>query len=87
MAPYTSDTYSISGTQLDAIIAEAKTNFIVGKIDEEGWKEAIEQWVKMDGDLVCKDYKDAYEADESNHDENGNVIIPDEYKFDFRFGF
>lgn len=87
MAPYTSDTYSISGTQLDAIIAEAKTNFIVGKIDEEGWKEAIEQWVKMDGDLVCKDYQDAYEADESNHDENGNIIIPDEYKFDFRFGF
>lgn len=85
MAPYTSDTYSISGAQLDAIISEAKTNYIVGNIDEEGWKEAIEQWYKMDGDMVIQDYTDAYNEDESNHDENGNVVIPDEFKYDFAF--
>lgn len=85
MAPYTSDTYSISGTQLDAIIAEAKTNYIVGNIDAEGWKEAIEQWLKMDGDLVIEDYTKAYNDDTSNQDENGNVIVPDEFKYDFAF--
>ncbi|MGM9937382.1 MAG: hypothetical protein ACI38A_08560 [Candidatus Ornithomonoglobus sp.] len=85
MAPYTSDTYSMSGTQLDAIISEARTNYIVGKLDEKGYETAIKQWLKMDGDLVCQDYKDAYEADEGNIDENGNVIIPDEFKYDFKF--
>lgn len=85
MAPYTSDTYSMSGTQLDAIIAEAKTNYIVGKIDEAGFAEAIEQWIKMDGDLVCKDYEDAFNNDDSNKDENGNVVVPDKYKYSFKY--
>ena len=85
MAPYTSDTYAITGTQLDAIIAEAKTNYIVGKIDENGWAEAIEQWMKMDGDLVIEDYTNAYNEDESNHDDSGNVVIPDEFKYSFKF--
>lgn len=85
MEPYTSDSYSMSGTQLDAIIEEAQVNYITGGIDEDGYREAVEQWMKMDGDLVCKDYQDAYESDESNHDENGNVVIPDEYKYDYKY--
>jgi putative aldouronate transport system substrate-binding protein len=85
MAPYTSDTYAMSGTQLDAIISEAKTNYIVGKISAEDYEKAIKQWIKMDGDLVCKDYQEAFEKDESNIDENGNVVIPDEYKYKFKF--
>jgi putative aldouronate transport system substrate-binding protein len=85
MAPYTSDTYAMSGTQLDAIISEAKTNYIVGKISAEDYEKAIKQWIKMDGDLVCKDYQEAFEKDESNLDENGNVVIPDEYKYKFKF--
>ena len=85
MEPYTSDSYSISGTQLDAIIEEVQVNYITGRIDEDGYRDAVEQWIKMDGDLVCKDYQDAYESDESNLDENGNVVIPDEYKYDYRY--
>lgn len=85
MEPYTSDSYSISGTQLDAIIEEAQVNYITGRIDENGYKKAIEQWIKMDGDLVCEDYKEAYENDESNYDENGNLVIPDNYKYDYRY--
>lgn len=85
MEPYTSDSYSISGTQLDTIIEEAQVNYITGRIDEEGYREAVEQWLKMDGDLVCKDYQDAYESDESNLDENGNVVIPGEYRYDYRY--
>lgn len=85
MAPYTSESYAMSGTQLDAIIAEAKTNYITGNLDEAGYKKAIEQWLKMDGDLVCYDFTKAYEDDESNYDESGKLIIPDEYKYSFRF--
>lgn len=85
MEPYTSDAYSISGTQLDAIVEEAEVNYITGKIDEEGYKNAMEQWMQMDGDMVCEDYGNAYADDESNWDENGNIIIPDEYKYEFRF--
>lgn len=85
MEQYTSDSYSISGTQLDAIVSEAEVNYITGKLDEEGYKKAMQQWIKMDGDLVCKDYQNAYENDESNLDENGNVIIPDEFKYKFKF--
>ncbi|MBQ3425914.1 MAG: extracellular solute-binding protein [Clostridia bacterium] len=85
MAPYTSESYAMSGTQLDAIIAEAKTNYITGNLDEAGYKKAIEQWIKMDGALVCYDFTQAFEDDESNHDENGNLIIPDSAKYKFRF--
>lgn len=85
MEPYTSDSYAISGSQLDAIIGEAEVNYIIGTIDEKGYKEAIDQWLNMDGNLVCSDYQDAYEKDESNRDGNGNLVIPDEYKADFKF--
>ena len=65
-----------------------KTQIINGvslPLDEEGYKKAIEQWIKMDGALVCYDFTQSYEDDESNHDENGNLIIPDEFKYKFRF--
>ncbi len=85
MEPYTSEAYSTSGTQLDTIIQEAEVNYITGKIDEAGYKEAIEQWLLMDGEAVCEDYKTAYENDPSNKDESGNISIPDEYKYQFKY--
>lgn len=85
MEPYTSDSYAISGAQLDAIIGEAEVNYIIGNIDETGYKSAIEQWLTMDGKLVCEDYSTAYEKDESNRDEDGKVVIPNEYKYEFKF--
>lgn len=85
MEPYTSESYSMSGTQLDAIEKEAEVNYITGRIDENGYRKAMEQWIKMDGDLVCSDYEEAYNADESNWDENGKPVIPDEFKAKFVF--
>lgn len=85
MAPYTSDIYARSGTTLDGIIAEAKVNYIIGTWDEEMYKSKVEEWLKMDGRLVMEDYKFAYEDDESNYDEDGNLVIPDNCKFDFKF--
>lgn len=85
MAPYTSDTYAINGSQLDMIVEEAQINYILGTIDEQGYRDAMDQWIKMDGDLVCEDYRKAYESDSSNLDEDGKVMIPDEFKAKFMF--
>ncbi len=85
MAPYTSEMYSMSGTTLDGIIAEAKVNYIVGKWDEAQYKSKIEEWLKMDGELVMEDYKFAYEDDKGNYDDDGNLVIPEEYRFKFKF--
>lgn len=63
--PYVSDTYSIKGPQLDAIIAEANTKYIVGQISFEEWQAQIERWRSQGGDDIIKEMNEAYLADES----------------------
>lgn len=55
-----SDTYAEKGGQLDKLIEDAKTKFVMGKIDEAGWKQAIDQWRKAGGDKVAEEYTAAY---------------------------
>lgn len=85
MAPYTSDIYARSGTTLDSIIAEATINYITGSWTEAKYKAKVQEWLTMDGSLVMDDYKFAYEDDKSNYDDDGKLVIPDEYKSDFKF--
>lgn len=60
--PFVSDTYSRKGPQLDAIITEANTKFIVGQITEEQYKAELERWKTNGGnDYVAeinKQYKE-----------------------------
>lgn len=56
-----SDTQTEKGGQLDKLIEDAKTKFVMGKIDEEGWKQALDQWRKAGGDKVTEEYAAAYE--------------------------
>lgn len=63
--PYISETYSTKGPQLDAIMAEANTKFIVGQIDEAGWDAQVERWLSQGGQGVIDDYNEAYKADDS----------------------
>lgn len=63
--PYISDTYSTKGPQLDAIIAEANTKFIVGQITEEEWDAQIDRWLSQGGQGVIDDYNEAYANDDS----------------------
>ena len=63
--PYVSDTYSTAGPQLDAIMSEANTKFIVGQISEDDWKKAVERWKSMGGEQVIKEMNEAYQKDES----------------------
>lgn len=63
--PYVSATYSKKGPQLDAIMAEAKTKYIVGQITKEQYDAEIERWKSMGGSDVIKEINEAYQADEN----------------------
>jgi putative aldouronate transport system substrate-binding protein len=55
-----SDTYSEKGEELDTMIRDAQTKFIMGKIDEAGWQSEVDKWQKAGGDKVMAEYTAAY---------------------------
>ncbi len=63
--PYVSDTYSTKGPQLDAIMSEANTKYIVGQISLDEWKAQLERWKTQGGNEVIKEMNEAYKADSS----------------------
>lgn len=56
----TSPTYLERGGELDTLIRDAQTKFIMGKIDEAGWQAEVENWKKAGGDKVIEEYTAAY---------------------------
>lgn len=50
-----SETYSLSGANLDEIIDNARTQYICGEIDEEGLKAAWENWERQGGQAVIEE--------------------------------
>ncbi|MEK3913326.1 extracellular solute-binding protein [Paenibacillus sp. FSL H7-0331] len=58
--PLVSDTQTTKGNELKPIIDDARTKFVLGKLDEAGWKQAIEQWKKAGGDKVIEEYSAQY---------------------------
>jgi putative aldouronate transport system substrate-binding protein len=56
-----SKTYMEKGKQLDQVISDARTKFIIGEIDEKGFEQAIATWQKTGGDQVMAEYKTEYE--------------------------
>ncbi|MBE1444465.1 extracellular solute-binding protein [Paenibacillus sp. OAS669] len=56
-----SATFSEKGRMLEQLISDAETNFIMGKIDEAGWKAEIERWKQAGGEKMAQEYKAAYE--------------------------
>ena len=63
--PYVSNTYSTKGPQLDAIIAEANTKYIVGQISWEDWQAQYDRWMSQGGADIIKEMNEAYKADKS----------------------
>jgi len=55
-----SPTYVEKGTELDTLIRDAITKYIVGKIDDAGWQAEIESWKSMGGAQVIEEYSAAY---------------------------
>ncbi len=60
--PLVSNTYSMKGPQLDAIISSANTKYIVGQIDETQYKAELEKWKQQGGADYIKEINEAYKA-------------------------
>lgn len=59
-APLDSKTYLEKGAKLQKMIDDAKIKYIMGNIDEKGWKDTVEQWGKEGGDLLAEEFKAEY---------------------------
>lgn len=59
---FTSPTWSTEGPTLNQIINDARTQYIMGEIDEAGWEAAVAQWRASGGDQVKKEYTELYNA-------------------------
>lgn len=60
--PYISDTNIETGGDLDTQIADAKIKYVIGELDLDGWKAAIEDWKAAGGDQIIKEYTEQYKA-------------------------
>lgn len=58
--PLLSDTYTNNKANLDKIIDSAALQFIMGKINEQQFNDAIAQWKQTGGDKVLQEYNDQY---------------------------
>lgn len=62
------------------MIADAQTKYIMGKIDENGWKQEIENWANAGGTKIREEYAEDYKnrlnkrADAEGIDE-GNLAV------------
>ncbi|MEK8130332.1 extracellular solute-binding protein [Paenibacillus filicis] len=57
---YISNTYSERGKELDKIIDDARTKFIMGQLDEAGWNSAVNKWLQDGGSKIIEEYTDSY---------------------------
>lgn len=48
------------GKELDTIITDAQTKYIMGKIDDEGWRKEIVKWRNAGGDQLIREYEESY---------------------------
>jgi len=62
--PLLSKTYMEKGKQLDQVITDARTKFIMGELDENGFSQAVANWQKLGGDQVMTEYKTEYEKNQ-----------------------
>jgi putative aldouronate transport system substrate-binding protein len=56
-----SDTYSKQGQQLDNMRYDMMVKFVMGQIDEAGYKAEIDKWQKAGGSAVTKELNDQYQ--------------------------
>ncbi|RAU95296.1 extracellular solute-binding protein [Paenibacillus sp. YN15] len=55
-----SDTFAELGKELDTLITDAETKFIMGLIDEAGWEAELAKWRQAGGERVIHEYEEAY---------------------------
>jgi putative aldouronate transport system substrate-binding protein len=57
-----SSTYSLSGSTLDQLLNDARTQFICGQIDEAGLQAAWETWANQGGNSVIEEVNTQFKA-------------------------
>lgn len=65
-APLASTSYSSNSMNLLGIISEAQFNYIMGKIDENGWQKALEEWMDAGGASAIEEFTKAYHKENPN---------------------
>ncbi|WP_165452689.1 extracellular solute-binding protein [Paenibacillus thalictri] len=50
----------------DKIIEDARTKYILGEIDDNGWKASIEKWRTNRGDQLIEEYQKQYDSAQAN---------------------
>ncbi|WP_438446034.1 extracellular solute-binding protein [Gorillibacterium sp. sgz5001074] len=56
-----SQTHKMKGTMLDSMIEEARTQYIVGKLDDAGWERTVQAWRESGGDRIIRETNAAYQ--------------------------
>jgi putative aldouronate transport system substrate-binding protein len=59
---FISTVYSLKGQRLDNIINDARIKYIVGQLDEEGMRAALDTWKKSGGDELVEEMNELYAA-------------------------
>ncbi|WP_152401167.1 extracellular solute-binding protein [Paenibacillus cellulositrophicus] len=57
-----SETYTTQGSELQKIITDATYKYILGKINLDEFKAAVENWKKSGGSKIIEEYEAAYKA-------------------------
>lgn len=60
--PFISDTNVETGGDLENQINDAKIKYVIGELDLDGWKAAIEDWKAAGGEQIIKEYSEQYKA-------------------------
>lgn len=60
--PLISEVYAQKGQQLDNIIEDARIQYIVGQIDDKGFDDAVELWLKTGGTDYINEINELYAA-------------------------
>ncbi len=55
-------TYSERGAELDQLLQDAQTKYIMGKIDDAGLDQDIQKWLQAGGQKIIDEYQAAYDA-------------------------
>ncbi|HZG83998.1 extracellular solute-binding protein [Paenibacillus sp.] len=58
---FISDTYMKKGLLLDTIVSDARTQYIIGQIDEKGWEEAVRRWRQEGGDEYIREMNEQWQ--------------------------
>ncbi|WP_284641070.1 extracellular solute-binding protein [Paenibacillus silviterrae] len=59
-APLDSKAFTEKGARLQDIIKDATYKFILGNIDEAGFKKEVEKWKKEGGEQIIKEFNESY---------------------------